>query len=235
MATPSSMILTSLQLTGDKVPGDTLSPAEQTEYLSRLNMMMDSWANDGLTIYAVQTDSKVLTAGDGSYTIGAGGDINTNWPTRIVSAYTVDGSNVSRPITDIVDDSAWAEIVLKQLGNIYPDTLWYDNSYPLGTINLWPLPLSGLTLYINSYGRLQNFPLISTTLSLPPGYEMAITSNLAIFLAAGQSPVSAELAKMAKDSLAAIQRVRVAPPTMDLQSELVGGAPWFYQYPMPGW
>ena len=37
MATPSSMILRSLRLIGEKAIGDTLSSAEQTAYLADLN------------------------------------------------------------------------------------------------------------------------------------------------------------------------------------------------------
>jgi hypothetical protein len=234
MATPSSMILSGLQMIGDKGIGDTLTTAEQTEYLSRLNMMMDLWANDGLMVYAMQSDSKALTAGVGAYTIGSGGSINTNWPTKISSAYTVDASNVSREIPSIVDDDEWGRIMLKQLGNIYPTVLWYDNAYPLGTINLWPLPLAGLTLYLSSYQRLQSFALISTTLSMPPGYELAITSNFAILAAAGQVPISKELAMIAKDSKAAIKRNNVRVPMLEMPEELAGGGSDYQRY-LPRW
>lgn len=234
MATPSTLILTALQLIGDKAPGDTLTTAEQPEYLSRLNMMMESWDNDGLICYASVTDTKALTAGIGTYTIGTGGDINTNWPTKIEVAWTVDGSNVSRQIDNFVGSDEWAEIILKQLGNTYPNTLWYDNAYPLGNINLWPLPVAGLTLYLLSYGRLQSFAAIGTTVSLPPGYEMAITTNLAIFLAAGQVEVPAAVAKLAQESLARLKTNNVQVPTLNLPDALTEGND-LWQYPLPVW
>ena len=43
MATASSIVLRGLRMLGDKVIGDTLTAAEQTEYLSVLNSMLDSW------------------------------------------------------------------------------------------------------------------------------------------------------------------------------------------------
>lgn len=230
MATPSTMILTALQMIGDKAIGGTLSAGEQTEYLSRLNMMMESWANDGLMVFSTETVTKALTAGVGGYTIGSGGSINVNWPTKVTSAYTVDASNVSRDI-DIIEEGEWSNIVLKTLGNIYPEVLWYDNAFPLGTINLWPLPISGLTLYMSVYARLQSFASISTALAMPPGYELAITSNLAIFLAAGQVSTSPELQKIAKESKAVLMRNNVTVPTLTLPGGMTPG--WFNQFPMP--
>lgn len=233
MATPSTLILTALQLIGEKPVGGTLTSAEQTEYLSRLNMMMESWANDGLICYSTVTDSAPLTAGVGTYTIGSGGTINTNWPTKIESAYTVDGSNVSRAVR-IVGNDEWDSIVLKTLGNTYPSALRYENAFPLGTINLWPRPLSGLTLYITSYARLQTFALISTTVTLPPGYELAITTNLAIFLAAGFTDPPAATVKLAQESLARLKTNNVQVPLLGMPDALIERSD-YAQFPLPVW
>lgn len=234
MATAQSMILTALQLIGEKPVGGTLTSAEQTEYLSRLNMMLESWSSEQLAAYGMQTDSKVLTAGLGDYTMGAGGDINTTWPTKIDSMYTVDGSGVSRPIGNFVTGAGWSEITLKNLSGGYPNTCWWESDYPLGTIHLWPRPVGGLTLYINSWQRIQSFALISTTASLPPGYELAITTNLAVFLAMGYVEPSPTLQKMARDSKAVIKNTNYEADTLDLPEAVMGGRPYdIYQFPMP--
>lgn len=230
MATPSTMIVSALIKIGEKAVGGTLTTAEQTEYLQRLNQMLELWANDGLICFASQTDSKALTTGLGAYTIGTGGDINVTWPTKIQSAYTVDSSNVSRTIS-IVGNDEWEAITLKQLGNIFPTDLWYDNSYPLGTINLWPKPVAGLTLYITSYQRLQSFALISTTVSLPPGYEKAIIDNLACDLALGQVEPSPSLVKSAAQGLAMLKRNNVNVPKLDMPTSNTPA--WFNQFPVP--
>lgn len=232
MATPTTMIVSALIKIGEKPVGGTLNANEQTEYLQRLNQMLELWANDGLACYATQTDTKALTANDGTYTIGSGGDINVTWPTHIASAWTVDGSNVTRGI-DIVGNDEWAEIMLKQLSGTYPSKLWYDNSYPLGTIYLWPLPISGLTLNIMSYQRLQSFALISTTVNLPPGYERAIIDNLAIDLAQGLTEPSATLVESAKKSLALLKKNHVEVPKLSVPGDRA--LPQQYQFPMPPW
>jgi len=232
MATPSTMIVSALIKIGEKPVGGTLNANEQTEYLQRLNQMLETWFNDGLICYATQTDTHPLTAGDGVYTIGPGGDIDVPWPTKIISAYTIDGANLSRDI-DVIENLEWESIVLKQLGNGYPSKLWYDNSFPLGTIHLWMLPLGSLTLYITSYQRLQNFPLISTTVSLPPGYEKAIIDNLAIDLAMGLTEPSERLVKSAERGLAMIKKNNLTVPKLSVPNS--GALPQQSQFPMPPW
>lgn len=229
------MLLTALQMIGEKPVGGTLTANEQTEYLSRLNMWLELQANDGLICFATDTVSKVLTAGDGIYTIGSGGDINVAWPTKIESAYTIDGANVSRDIPNIVTNDEWAQISLKQLGNMYPDTLWYDNSYPLGSVYLWPLPMGGLTLYMNVYQRLQSFPLISTVVSMPPGYEIMIVSNMAVFLSAGLCDPPEHVVKLAEKSMATIKKKNLQVPTLDIPPGLTADNSAFYQFPIPQW
>ena len=229
------MLLTALQMIGEKPVGGTLTANEQTEYLSRLNMWLELQANDGLICFATDTVSKVLIAGDGIYTIGSGGDINVAWPTKIESAYTIDGANVSRDIPNIVTNDEWAQISLKQLGNMYPDTLWYDNSYPLGSVYLWPLPMGGLTLYMNVYQRLQSFPLISTVVSMPPGYEIMIVSNMAVFLSAGLCDPPEHVVKLAEKSMATIKKKNLQVPTLDIPPGLTADNSAFYQFPIPQW
>lgn len=236
MATPSSMILTGLSLIGEKPVGGTLTAAEQSEYLSRLNMMLKSWSIEGTKVFTNQTTSKALTAGVGTYTMGAAAaDIIAPWPNRIVSAYTVDGANVSRFIPDIITTSEFDQITLKQLGNTYPEALYWDNNYPVGTINLWPLPMGGLTLYIDAMQNLQSFAAITDTVTMPDGYEAAIVTNFAVhWLAPGLCEPSEALIDAAKSTLKAIKGNNVVVDTLDLP-EVLRGPGISYQYPMPAW
>lgn len=223
MATPSSIILRSLAMLGEKRPGDTLTSAEQTDYLSVLNGMMESWSLESLMCYQELQESFALTAGDDSYTIGSGGDFNTTRPINILSAFSRDSGNIDYPL-DIINDAAYNNIRQKTLtGNTYPSFLYYNQAFiaGLGTIRLYPQPIAGLTLYISSMRQLTQFATISETVVLPPGYQRAIESNLAIELAAGYIPISKELAKIAQESKAAIRNVNA--PSPHLQIELMGG------------
>ena len=206
MATASTMILSALRKIGEKEHAGTLSANEQTNYLSDLNSMLVSWSLERLMCYHILEESKALTASVGSYTIGSGGAWDTTRPTKIVSAFVRATDNSDTPLK-VIQKPEYDAIVLKTTDGTYPEYLFYDASYPLGTIYLYPEPSSGLTLYINSWKQLQSFASISTDLALPPGYQRAIEFNLAIELAGGFTSVTPEVAKIARDSKAAIKGV----------------------------
>ena len=218
MATPSSIILRGLQMIGEKPIGGTLTSSEQTTYLAVLNAMLESWSIDSLMCYQELQESFALTTGDGTYTIGSGGDFNTTRPVKIILAFVRDSSNYDVPV-EIINDSAWNNIRVKSTGNTYPSYLNYDQAYVagLGTINLYPLPSASLTLFISTLKQLLAFATISETVSLPPGYQRALESNLAIELAAGQIQVSQEVLKIAKESKAAIKQVNAPSPILKIE------------------
>lgn len=208
MAAVSTMILRSMRMIGEKARGATLDSNEAVECLAELNTMMESWQTQRLTCYSIRQESFSLTASTNSYSIGSGGTFNTDRPTKIVDpCFIRDSSGLDSPV-QIIYAEQYGRIVQKSVGYTYPSYLYYDMNYSAtstATIFLYPAPSGGLTLFINSWKQLQNFASVSTQVLLPPGYQLAIESNFAIHLAAGLTPVSAELAKIAKDSLAAVR------------------------------
>lgn len=208
----SSMILRSLRMIGEKVRGDTLDTNEQSECLYELNSFMDACSIERLLCYQVLQESFALTAGTVSYTIGTGGVFNTNRPSKIVDpCFVRDASNLDTHLR-IVGADTYGQIVQKSVGNSYPNTLFYDygfDSSGLGTIRVYPAPTANLTIYINSWKALQSFANVSTALLLPPGYQLFIESNFAIHMAAGLTQISPEVAKIAKESKAAIKSINL--------------------------
>jgi hypothetical protein len=212
MAAVSSMILRSQRMIGEKARGETLNATESPELLYELNSMMESWETQRLLCYSVTQESFSLTASTGTYTIGSGGTFNTARPTKIVDpCFVRDSANLDTPVT-IIYSEQYGRVVQKSVGYTYPTYLYYDMGFSAtstGTINLFPLPSGSLTLFINSWKQLQNFASVSTQVLLPPGYQLAIESNFAIHLAAGLTPISQELAKIAKESLAAVRSLNL--------------------------
>lgn len=222
MATPSTMILRALQLLGEKRIGASLSSDEQTAHLASLNALMESWSLERLMCYQLLEESKALTTSDGTYTIGSGGDWDTARPTKIVQAWIRDSDSQDSPVK-IVSAEAYNLIVTKTTDGTYPMYLYYDAAFAssLATIYLWPEPSASLTLHISSWKQLQTFALISTTVVLPPGYQRAIEFNLAIELAGGFKSVSPEVAKIARDSKAAIKRLNMPDVFMRMDAGVV--------------
>lgn len=229
MPAVSTMILNSLIALGEKSIDGTLTSTESTYFLGKLNSMMDSWSIQRLMCYSIVQESFALTSGTGSYTIGSGGDFNTVRPNKITYAFVRYPSNSSNMDTEVkvLPYDSYDHIVNKSVGNSIPQYLFYDAAYTgagLATIRLYPYPQGSLTLFIDSWKSLQTFVDVSTALLLPPGYQRAIESNFAIEAAPGFMQVSAELAKIAKDSKAAIQSLNLPDTMMRLDDGILSGS-----------
>ena len=214
------MILNSLIMTGEKsIEVTSFTTAEQNYHLSRINSMMDSWSNERLMIYQIQLTSFALTASDGTYTIGNGADFNMTRPIRIVNpCFTRDSDDIDIPI-NIIDADTYGRIVDKTLGDTTPVYMYYDAGFSAtstGTIQLYPLPTTGLTLYLSTLQPLQTFASVTTNLLLPPGYQDAIESNYAVRASMGVTPVSPELMAFARATKAAIKTTNLTAPIMSL-------------------
>lgn len=226
MAYVSTMILRSMRMIGEKTRGATLTTDEQTECLAELNTMLDSWSIERLMCYQVTQESFPLSANTVSYTIGSGGTFNTTRPTKIVDpCFIRDSSSLDSQVT-LINAEQYGLIVQKSAGITYPQWLYYDegfNSSALGTISVYPAPSGGLTLFINSWKQLGSVSTISAQFSFPPGYQLAVEANFAIHLAAGSIPASSEVAKIAKESKAAIKGVNLPDPVMRMDYGLATG------------
>lgn len=211
---------------GEKSRGDTLTTAEQSECLAELNSMMDGWSIERLMCYQVTQESFTLTSNTVSYTIGSGATFNTTRPTKIVDpCFIRDSGNLDSPL-EIVNAETYGRVVQKSAGVTYPQKLFYDmgfNASGYGTVFLYPAPSASLSLYINSWKQLQNFSNVSTAMLLPPGYQLAIESNFAIHLAAGLTTISPEVAKIAKESKAAIKSINLPETVARLDAGIVRG------------
>ena len=223
MASVSTMILRSMRLTGEKQRGDTLSTNEQTELLAELNTMLESWSIERALCYQIVQESFALSNSVGSYTIGSGGAFNTTRPVKIVDpCFIRDSSNLDSPLK-ILDASAYGAIVQKNIDGSYPGYLFYDSAFAssLGTIFLYPEPQAGLTLYINSWQQLQSFANVSTVVALPPGYQRAIEFNFAIEMAGGYTGVAPEVAKIARESKAAVKSLNLPDAFMRMDVGII--------------
>ena len=221
------MILNSLIMTGEKsIEVSSLTSAEQTYHLSRINAMMDSWSNERLTIFQVSVTNFPLTATQGVYSIGSGGNFNMTRPTKIVDPCFIrdtDGNDI--PLT-LLDYQAYGAIVDKDADGSFPVYLYYEPSYSATStaqIKLWPEPVANLTLFINTIQPLTTFSTMTHPVSLPPGYQDAIETNYAMKSALGLMPISPDLREAAVKSKANIKTTNSFSPIMRLDYAVQGG------------
>ena len=181
MATVLDRINRALRLLGVKASGEEATQEEANDAFEALNSMIDSWNNESLMIYNLETVSHTLVPGTGDYTIGTGGTINTTRPQRIESAY-INDNNSDWPIA-IIKNEEYSRIWQKTTQASYPSYLYYQSDFPLGTIKLWPVPSSANTLNLNVWNQIAAFASTASTVSLPPGYTRMMDYNLAVELA----------------------------------------------------
>ena len=209
MATGQTLIDRACRLLGVVTSGSSATAAESADALVAFNAMIDSWKNDGLMAYSLETESKAMVVGDASYTFTTSGDFNGTRPVTIVSAYMTIG-DTDYPVEVITSDE-WYAIEDKTTTSDLVEKVWYNPTMASGTVNVWPVPSATNTLTLVVRTPLADLAL-GTTVSLPPGWEKAIAYNGAIEIAPEfEKQPSAAVIKGATESLAAIKRVNSSP------------------------
>lgn len=188
MTTARDLIQDALERIQVYVPSETATDADAARGFSVLNQMMDSWSNESLTCYEELEQNGAMVVGQSSYQIGAGAaDFNTTRPLRIKdgpgAAYLLD-TNGNKYGVNVRTRDQWNLIAnpSQVTANVVTD-IFYDPQYPVGIINVFPVPNMTWTLYWDSYLQFTRFATLASALSLPPGYEKAISENLAVDLA----------------------------------------------------
>lgn len=96
---------------------------------------------------------------------------------RVVTSIT---GTLDYPVA-ILASEEYELVGIKTLSGPWPRALYYQPSLPMGVINYWPNPSSG-EMHLFCDMLLNRFQSLTETITLPPGYIMAIRWNLAELL-----------------------------------------------------
>ncbi len=105
-------------------------------------------------------------------------------PQRIEQAnliLTDNTPNVDVPM-NIRDSSWWMSQRVKTISTSVPTDLYYDPDFPNGSLYFWPVPDTAYQVRLKLWGVIPQFPTLSYTFSLPPGYQKALKLDLAFDL-----------------------------------------------------
>lgn len=199
-------------------PGETLTPADAQRGLRWLNLLVNTWTTQTLTVSATERQIFNLVAGRVDYTIGPGGDFALpSRPTRDaltgVGLLLNGALGVPQPVEisrTLLTDDAYQAISIKDLPNALFTAIRYNASYALGqgVVTLWPVPSTAdhqIVLYLDA--PLREFATLTTQYYLPEGCAEALIYNLATRLAPGNGvAVTPELAEMARTGLGDFKR-----------------------------
>ena len=200
--------------------GETPTADESADGLTALNAMLDEWATESLMAYIKTLDNITLTPGVSVYTIGATGSVVSARPESIDESTYIDYLGVSYPVS-VVSLAEYNAITLKNTSTTMPCVLWYKNDFPNGTLTLWPTPSVNVTLKLWSAKPLGGYLNLTDSVSLPPGYENAITFNLAMALAAEfGTAIPITVAKTAATSKKKLKRSNYEPLKMGFRGDI---------------
>lgn len=222
--TGRDLVSASLRLIGASAPGQSIPANEAVDGLAALNRMLDSWSNDSLMVYETTIEEFTLTAGKQNYSIGPSADFNTTRPIMVNLANL--RVTTSTPEIDyalqLVNDEEWASIRVKGLSTELPQYIYFNQSFPNSSIDLYPIPAVAYKLILYSVKPLTRIASLDSEISLPPGYEEAMIYNLAMRLSPEYGrPVTQEVAIIASDAKAAIQRTNFLPVYLRSDEALV--------------
>lgn len=197
--------------------GDTLSDEEVQDALDTLNLMLESWSLDRLSVYNEALQSFVSN-GQAAYTIGPGGDIDmSERPTKLTSAYTRDAAGIDHPMRILLNPQDYDGIQLKGIAVPWPSAVWYEPTNPLGTLHFWPVP-NGYTIYVRFWQQLQQFETLTEQISLPIGYKEAIGLNLAVKMEDFGGTVTPTLEGLARTSYGRLKAFNRTLPSATIEA-----------------
>lgn len=185
MTTAADIIRGALRKIGAIAVGETLSADDGSTGLEQLNAMLDIWSNEHLAVYNNTESVLTLVAGQATYTVGVGGDFNIARPLRISGAYTrlqPTGTTVDYPCEEIAFDR-YSGIGLKSQPGPWPKVMYFNTSYPLASLTFWPVPSQGAEFHLWADMVFTSFANLTDAVSMPPGYVLALQTNLAVLLA----------------------------------------------------
>lgn len=232
--TGNSVIKAALRLLGVIGEGETPSAPESADALEALNVLIDSWGIERLTMFQLLRTVVPLVSLQPTYTIGTGGDINIVRPDQIDYANLIIDTSAD-PVTEIElavwTEQQWEAIAQKELTNPLAQGIFYDRGWTagLGIIYPWPIPDVGTTsLVLYTKRAVTRFTDLVSTYTLPPGYERALRYNLAVEIAPEYDVVpTSQVTRTAMLSLGMVKRANITPVVATMDSALIPRGEYF--------
>lgn len=224
MTTALQLVTSSLRKIGAVAAGESPDADEQSDALASLNQIVESWNLKGLALYRCENADYTLIPSQQAYSIGSGADFDGSRPITLHGAFVTRGG-IDYPLA-VLTQSEWNDILQKSTESQLPEAVYYEPTFPDGTLRFWPVPLEALPVTIAIDMQLAAVADINDDLSFPPGYERALLYALAVDLAPEYPAVtlSQSVINTADEALADIKRANNTqnqPATFDIA--LAGG------------
>lgn len=186
--------------------GQTVPSEDAQLGLRRLNQLMGRWSQQRLLAPAL-TQVDITTTGAASYAVGP----STSKPRLLtVQRATATYLGVEHQV-DVLNRAQWDAISVKGTTGGPPSAVWYEPTLTDGTIHVYP-KANLYTLSLKGLALITSFPLLTTSLTLPEGYESAIVLTLACDLCGPfQKQIPPDLQRRSAGAVRAIKRTNAEP------------------------
>lgn len=208
-----------------------LTAQELHDGLESLNRMLDSWSLDELMLYQVIREQFVLVSGQNPYSIGLGGDFNTVRPTKIVGAYLT-LNNGSIPVDypmNVLGYDDYNAIRLKTLSTNFPNYIYYQPSFPIGEVYIYPIfspndpsTIGPAYITLTSWKPLPIIADPTAPLEFPPGFWEALVFGLAERIALEyQFELRTDVMRLAANAIKRLKRINQRTNTLQTDVALM--------------
>lgn len=253
MSTPLELFRAALENLGAIGAGETAPGPEDTEVCrTTFNRLVGQWNRRLRNANFIRQQEFTFAASQETYSIGASTNspapdfavTRGNAPTRILAAsvvYTNVSPNVLQQLAVINWDLS-TQITIPALSSTFPNTLYYQQTYPNGTLRPWPSFPTETSFKLKLWWPDQFITVaaedIAVEVDLPQGAEEALTLTLSekLGLKYGMQRTDfEELKRQARLARADFQSNNVPPPSISTTDGVQN--PWFgafnYQNRMP--
>ena len=180
--TKKKIIKAALRKIGALGAGEEPDAGMFQDALDELNRLLDSWNTERLTVNVINKNEWTISASVSFLTIGPNAQLDQIRPAQLEagSVFLKDG-DIEYEVCPY-NQEQWAAIHDKTLTG-RPTVFYYEQSFPLGRINFFPITDKQYNLILYTWNLLSQVSNIEQALALLPGYTKAIVLGLAIDLA----------------------------------------------------
>lgn len=218
---PGTVTSGSPTITGATVPADMVAGGDLTGSGIPAGTTIVSFNAGAGTVTMSQNGSLSPGAQQIEYTIP--GDFKIPRPLRVKQSFTritTQSSGLDYQITPI-DEDTYKSIGYKGIAAPWPIVMWYNSTYPLGTLSFYQNPSQAGQLHLFTDQILQNFSDLTEQVEMPQGYVRAIKRALGRELAPEYgsiwTPQMEKLYKEAYDNICSLNRQPVPVSKYDSQ------------------
>src|SRR5262245_2337904 len=220
MTTARTLIRGALTDIGVAAAEEPMSDSQADDGLLLLNQLLDSFSLERLWIYQTPATPIVWPPGRSSLTWGPGGDVVSPRPIKLSSTATYTLDAYDYPLEVLERQEQYAQLQWKGMQSTLPIAVYYEPQVPLGVLYVWPVPAGvAYTLTVYPWQALTTWPDLDTQVTLPPGYERALRTSLAVEASPSYgvqpSPVLVRIAEISRQALSVpnteVGRLRLNP------------------------